>query len=187
MDTTRPVMADELSAGDLLLRVFESRDLYALHAIFSDPLTHTVGGGPFTSLDQTRTWLENRRARRRQHGVAWYGLWRPDGTLVGNSGLFIGRTGNEPEFGFEVSFHHQGKGYGTLAAQAAIHEAHRAGFARLWATVRPSNAASLTVMRRIGFRAHHADQDMKGELLYFNHDEDFECQVPAHHPASELS
>lgn len=96
-------------------------------------------------------------------------MWLSNGPLIGNSGLFIGRTGDEPEFGFEIAADHQGRGYGTAAARAVVEEAHRAGFSRLWATVRPANIASMTAVRRVGFREHHTEHDHKGELAYLIH------------------
>lgn len=169
MNSTRPVMADELTAGRLQLRAFELADLDALHQIFADPRTHTVGDGAFNTLEQTRSWLERRLVRRSQIGVTWYGVWLPNGPLIGNSGLFIGRTGDEPEFGFEIAADHQRRGYGTAAARAVVEEAHRAGFSRLWATVRPANIASMTVVSRVGFREHRTERDHKGELAYLTH------------------
>ncbi len=128
-------MADELAAGELLLRAFTVGDADELHPIFSDPLTHTVGNGPIQYIEQTREWLRRRAERRNLHGVVWYGVRRIDNTLIGNAGLFIGRTGSDPELGFEVRHQYQGRGYGRLAAVAVVNEAHHAGFSRIWATV----------------------------------------------------
>ncbi|WP_246136417.1 GNAT family N-acetyltransferase [Leekyejoonella antrihumi] len=102
-----PQMADGLTSDRLELRVFSLDDVGALHAIFSDPLTHTVGDGPFTSVDQTRDWIIRRTARRRDHGVTWYSVRLPGGEPIGNCGLLVGRTGNEPEPGFEIGAKHQ--------------------------------------------------------------------------------
>lgn len=162
-------MANELKVGRLEMRAFTLEDLDALHSIFSDPRTHTIGDGAFTAIDQTQSWLEGRIARRAQFGVTWYGVWLPNGLLIGNSGLFIGRTGDEPEFGFEIAADYQGRGYGTAAARAVVEESHRAGFPRLWATVRPANTASMTALKRTGFRRSHLEQDEKGDLMYLSH------------------
>jgi RimJ/RimL family protein N-acetyltransferase len=102
-------MAEKLTAGLLDLRVFTVNDVIELHAIFSDPATHTIGDGPVSDIERTREWLQRRDQRRRTHGVAWYGV-RLDGRLIGTAGLFVGRTDPEPEFGFEIGVEQQGRG-----------------------------------------------------------------------------
>lgn len=43
-----------------------------------------------------------------------------------------------------------------------------AGLRRIWATVRPSNTASLRVLDRIGMTLHRHGEDGKGALLYLS-------------------
>ncbi|TWP32066.1 GNAT family N-acetyltransferase [Leekyejoonella antrihumi] len=162
-------MKENLRARALTLRPFDMDDVEALHAIFSDPLTHTIGDGPFTDIEQTRSWIKNRAQRRKEHGVVWYAVRLPTGDLIGNCGLFIGRTGAEPELGFEIAHAHQGHGYATSAGTAVVAEAHRAGFPVVWATARPHNHASLAALGRSGFQRHHIENDGKGRLIYLLH------------------
>lgn len=161
-------MADTLDCPDVELRVLDADDLPGLHAMFTDPLTHTIGDGPFSSLAQSREWLEGRFQRRREYGVTWYGI-HLDGELIGNAGLFMGRTRPDSEIGLEISKDHQGHGYGTAAARAVVAEAHRAGFARVWASVRDWNIASLTALERVGFHRDHTESDETGPLIYLVH------------------
>ncbi|WP_052460445.1 GNAT family N-acetyltransferase [Microbacterium gorillae] len=162
-------MADELAAGELSLRALDVSDAPELHLIFSDPATHTIGEGPKSSIADTRQWLRRRDERRREYGVTWYGVRDDDGTLIGNAGLFIGRTGVEPEIGFEIRAVDQGKGYGTRAAAAVVAEAHRAGWTRIWATVRPTNAAPLQALTRAGFVSDRTEDEGRGSLVYLYH------------------
>lgn len=162
-------MSEVLSAGELTLRVLDAGDSTELHAIFADPATHTIGSGPFANIEDTRDWLRRRAERRASHGVAWYGVRRADGALIGNAGLFIGRTGAEPELGFEIRAADQGQGHGARAASAVTAEAHRAGFTRVWATVRPSNVASLRALDRVGFTEDRVEDDDRGGLVYLVH------------------
>jgi RimJ/RimL family protein N-acetyltransferase len=164
------MMADVLPVGELTLRVLTIGDAPELHLIFSDPTTHTIGDGAIPDIADTRAWLQRRVERRRQHGFAWYGVRRRDSTLIGNVGLFIGRTGVEPELGFEIRSADQRRGYGTRVAAAVVAEAHRVGFVRVWATVRPWNAASLRSLARVGFVQDRREKDDRGGLLYLLHE-----------------
>ena len=141
-----------------------------MHEIFSDPRTHTIGQGPLRDLAQTEAWIARRLDCHRELGLAWYMLrHRSTRRLVGNCGIFVGRTGQlEPEIGYEIRRDSQGRGYAGEAAVAVISECGRAGLARVWATARPANAASLRVLQRIGMTLDHIANDDNGELLYLS-------------------
>lgn len=163
------VMAEELSAGALTLRALTESDATDLHAIFSDPATHTIGDGAVSDLEWTHRWLQRREELRRRDGITWYGVRSVDDELIGTAGLFFGRTGDDPEFGFEIRADLQGRGYGSQVASAVVAEAHRAGIHRLWATVRPWNVASLRCVRRVGFIEDRVTADERGDLVFLRH------------------
>ena len=108
-----------IMTGRLELRPLGPEHASELHEIFSDPETHTIGEGPFTSLAQTAAWISRRAEAQRQHGLLWYAVRdRADGRTLGNCGLFAGRTGSaEPEIGYEIRRSYQGRGLATEAAQ----------------------------------------------------------------------
>ncbi|GAB3460783.1 hypothetical protein GCM10027519_21670 [Kineococcus endophyticus] len=162
-------MADSLTAGRLRLDVVSTDDLQEVHAIFSDPQTHTVGDGPVSGIDETREWIERRALRRRELGVTWYAVRTPEGRLVGTAGLFVGRARPHPELGFEVRHGDQGRGYGRAAATAVVQEGHRAGFGEVWATVRAWNAASLRALAVVGFVTQWEESDERGALVFLRH------------------
>ncbi len=112
--------------------------------------TNTVGSGPFTALSQTQSWIDNRQAAFRDHGLAWYALRLCEsGELIGNCGMLRGRsTCVEPELGYMISLAHQGRGYATEAATATMHECALSSFSRVWATIRPANIASRRIAER---------------------------------------
>jgi len=145
-------------------------DVSELHEIFSDPQAHTIGDGPFRDIAQTEAWIMRRVQTYQDHGLCWYAVReRSTGRLVGNCGIFPGRTGaDEPEIGYEIRHDRQGHGYATEAAAAVMAECARAGVGRVWATVRPVNGASLRVLDRIGMTRNHAEEDTKGVLLYLS-------------------
>ncbi len=89
------------------------------------------------------------------------------GLLLGNCGVFAGRTGpDEPEIGYEIRRSRQGQGLAGEAAQAVLDEALSSGIPRIWATIRPHNTASQRVATRIGMQHHSVGTDSKGRLLY---------------------
>ncbi|MFD5790380.1 GNAT family N-acetyltransferase [Streptomyces sp. NPDC127037] len=163
-------MRDALGTTRLTLRRFRPDDAPALHELFGDPETHTIGTGPVASLARTEEWIERRTAFHAETGLVWYGAWlRDGGPLVGNCGIFAGRTGRvEPEIGYEIRRSHQGHGLAGEAARAVLAECDAAGIARVWATVRPHNAASLKVLSRLGMAHAHTRTDERGELLYLS-------------------
>lgn len=161
-------MTPLITTGRLALRPFRDEDAAELHEIFSDPETHTIGEGPFTSLAQTIAWISRRGETGRQHGLLWYAVRdRADGRMLGNCGLFPGRTGTaEPEIGYEIRRSAQGQGLATEAAAAVLNDALTSGIDRVWATIRPYNTASLRVAAKIGMTPQHTRPDRRGPLIY---------------------
>jgi RimJ/RimL family protein N-acetyltransferase len=152
----------------LELRPFRPEDAAELHEIFSDPETHTIGQGPFTSLDETAAWISRRAETEGQHGLLWYAACdRAGGRILGNCGLFVGRTGSaEPEIGYEIRRSCQGRGLATEAAGAVLDDALASGISRVWATIRPRNTASLRVAAKIGMTPRYTRPDSRGPLVY---------------------
>jgi RimJ/RimL family protein N-acetyltransferase len=163
-------MQPSTTTSRLDLSSFEFDDVAELHECFSDPQTHTIGNGPFRDIEQTEAWIERRIATYRDCGLCWYALReRSTGRLVGNCGILLGRTGAaEPEIGYEIRYDSRGRGYAAEAVTAVMAECARAGVGRVWATVRPANAASLRVLDRIGMTLDHTEEDTKGALLYLS-------------------
>ena len=158
-----------LSTPRLDLAVFTLEDAAGLHALFSDPATHTIGSGAVTDLGRTRAWIERRVDVHARLGLAWYALRaRGEDTVIGNCGLFAGRTGeDEPEIGYEVQRASRGGGLAAEAAAAVLAEARASGVPRVWATIRPANGASLAIARRFGLVHDRDERDDRGELAFF--------------------
>lgn len=166
-------MLAELDTERLSLRLFEAEDVPDLHRIFADPETNTIGSGPMTSIHDTLAWVERRQQAFRTHGLAWYAVRRRDsGQLLGNCGLVPGRTGPiEPELGYLITVEARGNGYATETAAAVLAECRRAGPSKIWASVRPGNAASLRIVERLGMQPDHMEIDDKGQLVFYVLDE----------------
>ncbi|MFT4166173.1 MAG: GNAT family N-acetyltransferase [Microlunatus sp.] len=107
--------------------------------------------------------------RAEEYGIVWYALRvRGEDRIIGNAGLFMGRTNPHPEFGFEIRRSLQGQGYGREAATAVVAEAHRAGFGEVWATVRAWNQPPLCVLSQVGFERDRVKED-NGPLICLRH------------------
>jgi RimJ/RimL family protein N-acetyltransferase len=162
-------MANSLLVEGLTLSVLTLDDLAALHRIFSDPDTHAIGNGSVRDVGVTHAWLQRREQRRQETGVTWYGIRDSSGVMIGNVGIFMGRTDPHPELGFEIQKAWQRQGYGRAAARAVVEEAHRAGFDEVWATVRQWNIGSRRALDAIGFTHDRVECDDRGELIYLQH------------------
>ncbi|MDQ2740665.1 MAG: GNAT family N-acetyltransferase [Actinomycetota bacterium] len=161
------MMPETLWTARLVLRLLGPDDLEAAHALFSSA-GHTIGDGPVADRDDTTQWLARRQMRYATQGLAWYGLWNDDPTLVGNCGVFVGRRcGDEPEIGYEIHLAHRGQGLAQEAANAVTQAAHDAGHEHLWATIRPSNLASAHIVASLGYRLIRSHVDGKGPLDYY--------------------
>jgi [ribosomal protein S5]-alanine N-acetyltransferase len=135
------------------LSVFTLDDAEALHAIFADPRTHTIGSGPFSDLAQTQRWIANRIALFETAELAWYAVRVSGGEeIIGNCGMLVGRrTIEDPEIGYEITASARRNGYAMEAAQAVVNECAASGLNRIWATIRPSNLPSLRIVQALGF------------------------------------
>jgi RimJ/RimL family protein N-acetyltransferase len=162
-------MSPALRTERLALNAFAEGDAVELHELFADPRTHTIGAGPFTAFAQTTRWIANRAAAQRDHGLCWYALRRTDtGRLIGNCGLLAGRTGHaEPEIGCLIAEGHRGLGYAAEAVAAVLRQRRAVGLRRVWASIRPRNAASRRVAESAGMSLDHVEADERGDLLFY--------------------
>ncbi|WP_433513069.1 GNAT family N-acetyltransferase [Nonomuraea sp. CA-143628] len=166
-------MRDKIETIRLRLTACTLNDIDEFHGLFSDPLTHTIGAGPFTSRAETVDWLERRLKTKQDYGFVWYGIrHREGGPLIGGCGILASRTGVlEPEIGYEIKHSERGNGLALEAAQAVVSELQATTTVkRLWATVRPLNAASLRICERLGLVLDRVETDKRGELLYLVRD-----------------
>lgn len=120
-------------------------------------------------VEETNRWLQRRHEIYLAQGLAWYGLWtKSDRGFVGSCGVFRGqRCGSDPEIGYEVKAALRGLGFAREAAKAVTDAAHASGNPELWATIRPTNGASMCVVESIGYEYTRTDEDEKGQLAYF--------------------
>ena len=130
----------------LLLRRPRMDDLEAFFAIMSDPVAMRYWSTlPHADIEVTRLWLEQMLARVDAGSEPF--VIEFEGRAIGEVG-----AGKLPEFGFMLHPSYWGRGIATEAARAFIAYAFETTSTdRLTADVDPRNAASLGVLRNLGF------------------------------------
>ncbi|GEA87471.1 GNAT family N-acetyltransferase [Cellulomonas cellasea] len=132
----------------------------------------TTRGRGEVSEAEARERIARMHALTAEHGIGALVLRpRDGGPPVGYAAVVVGRgTVEEPELAYELLPEAHGRGYATEAARAVLDAAHATGRARIWATIRPWNAASLRVAEKLGFRRDHVMTDHDGDLVWFLHE-----------------
>jgi RimJ/RimL family protein N-acetyltransferase len=162
-------MPAELQTERLRLGPWRDDDLdeYAALVRERDRRTAAAPRNGRPTLDELRDTMRRQQSALAKTGIALLVIRRGE-AFAGYCGLTQGRaTLDEPELAYELLRTYQGKGHATEAARAVIDAAAATGRRRLWATVRPWNAASLRVLDKIGFApTSRVTRDDFGELLW---------------------
>ena len=148
------MIPDRIDAPRLTLRRARSDDLAAVYAILSLPAAMRYWSTPaHSSIAQTEVWLARMIARP---------IAESDDVLIEFQGQVIGKTGAWmlPELGFILHPDHWGKGIALEATAAVItHLFAHHDLPHLVAEADPRNAASLGLLRRLGFVETHRAQN----------------------------
>jgi RimJ/RimL family protein N-acetyltransferase len=139
-------MRDEIRTPRLRLRRARPDDLAGLHAVLSDPAAMRYWSTPpHRNLDETREWLDSMMAAPKDES---------DDFIVEHDGRVIGKAGcwRLPEIGFILHRDCWGLGLAREALAAIIpYLFGRFAIPAITADVDPRNAASLALLRRLGF------------------------------------
>lgn len=132
----------------------------------------TARGRGEVSVDEALERIARMHALTAEHGIGALVLRpRDGGPPVGYAAVVVGRgTVEEPELAYELLPEAHGRGYATEAARAVLDAAHATGRRRVWASVRPWNAASIRVAEKLGFRRDHVTADDDGDIVWFLHE-----------------
>ena len=105
------------------------------------------------SLDDARAYIRNGPATSyARHGHGLYRVSLKDGTPVGLCGLLRREGLDAPDLGYSLLGEFTGRGYAAEAAAAVLADGReRLGLARILAIVDPDNAASIRLLRKLGF------------------------------------
>ncbi|MFE9453614.1 GNAT family N-acetyltransferase [Streptomyces sp. NPDC006739] len=136
------------------LRVPTHEDAFAWHRVFDDPEVMEFHGGRPAALSV----YEELTARQRRHDAErGFCLW----SMLDEAGEVIGFTGAQPwpqewgpsgetEIGWRLGRAYWGQGYATAAARETLERVRAAGVHDVVAMIRPGNARSIAVARRLG-------------------------------------
>ena len=142
-----------LTTPRLILRALRAEDLDAFAAMSANPeVMRYLGTG------QTRTRAETWDLMARMLGqwaLRGYGVFAiveaATGRFIGRSGILHPITWTEPELAYGLDQPYWGKGYATESTIALRHWAFATlGVARIASYIRPDNAASAALLRRMG-------------------------------------
>lgn len=140
-----------LSTARLVLRVPCAGDVNALYRIMSDPLIMRYASTPpHRDKDTTSAWLFGHL----DDPVANEAL------VIEEAGEVVGRIASRSgEIGFVIARHRWGCGIASEACQRYIDHRKSVGDRRLIARVDPRNAASLSLLAKLGFQVISREQE----------------------------
>jgi RimJ/RimL family protein N-acetyltransferase len=139
----------------LIIRRFYGKDTDALWKIIRKPEVMYAWESGFKK-SEVRKWLNRQLTRYHKDGYGYFAVTLKDsGKLIGQAGLMNLNLNGETvvEIGYIFDNTAWGQGYAIEAARACVDLAFgQFGLDRLYATVRPENAASVRLVEKLGMR-----------------------------------
>jgi RimJ/RimL family protein N-acetyltransferase len=155
----------------LSIRELNAGDGAFMLALLNDPgWIENIGDRGVRTEAEAARYIEERIATSyASHGYGFYLVETEDGP-IGICGL-VSREGlPAPDLGFAYLAAHVGRGYGREAGEAMLRHAREGlGLGEIIAFIRPGNAASAALLRRLGFVAAgpiHVPGYSGGSLLF---------------------
>jgi len=145
----------KLITSRLILRDFQESDFPSLLAIESLPETHYFEGPIPTEGEIRVKWEKNmQRAKENPRTHFRLAICLPTGEIIGRLGMGLQNESiREWEIGWGILPREWGKGYATEAARRLVDYAfHELNAHRVVAFCHVSNAASESVMRKLGMK-----------------------------------
>jgi [ribosomal protein S5]-alanine N-acetyltransferase len=145
----------QLSTPHLLLRPHRVDDWPAVHAYVNHPEVLRYRPDDLRTPQDIQTHLQLLvAAQQRQPRTSYHFalIVLTEKQLIGWCGLSIkDDAGQIAELGYDLDYHHWGKGYATEAARAVVEFGFtQIGLHRIFAECHPANSASQRVMQKIG-------------------------------------
>jgi len=153
-----------LETKRLRLRPFAAADIERIVEIFADSrVCKWVDDGTPITKEQAKRWIAASYASVVKNGSsAGAVIEMSTGRMIGWGGI-VHPEGTPPEIIYGFEFTAWGNGYGQELAQAIVNDGlGRRGFSRLRATVDPQNAASIKILKGLGFALISSGLDENG-------------------------
>lgn len=127
----------------LIIREFVDDDAASIVALLNDPaFLEFIGDRGVRNLDDARAYMGR---------VSLKAVTLRDGTFIGICGILQRDWLEGVDIGFAYLSEFRSKGYAAEAARATLDVAKAQGFDKVYAIVDPRNAASETLLQRVGF------------------------------------
>lgn len=136
-----------------LLRELHPDDAAEMYALNADPeVVRYTGNGPFTSVEEARSFLESYDAYRVQRMGRWVIIAKDGGAWLGWCGLKRDPHG-EVDLGYRLHRRFWGRGVATEAGAGSLEYGFGPlGLDRIVGRVLPENHASHGVLKKLGMR-----------------------------------
>lgn len=156
-----------LRTARLILRFLVLADAPALFAYRANPAVSVMQGWTPASREEAATFVAAVADIPFARPTAWSQLGivrvRSD-DLVGDVGVLVDARGDAAEIGYTIAPAFQQRGYATEAVRAVLAELEAVhGIQRFSARTDPRNAASIALLRRLGF----TEEECIGDDLRF--------------------
>lgn len=142
-----------LTTPRLVLRALRAEDLDAFAAMNANPeVVRYLGTGQTITRPQTWDLMARMLGQWALRGYGFFAVVETaSGQFIGRSGILHTLIWPEPELAYGLDQPFWGRGYATESAAAIRDWAFATfGFTRLASFIRPDNAASAAVLRRMG-------------------------------------
>jgi len=163
-------MRDRIETNRLILRPFEASDAEAAFRWFGDPVVmRYTPTGPDKSIEETEARLTVFMEHQKAHGFSkWLILNRASGVAIGDLGLLVLKDYGWVDLGCRFTQPYWGKGLATEVALAWVRAAlDEFGLSQLGAFVHLENAASIQVLKKVGFQMEQREMVMGMDSIAF--------------------
>lgn len=151
-----------------LIRETTVQDVDSFYEIYNDPEMVRYTEELYPDKEQERAYIREyieKVYHYYEFGV-WTVVWKETGEVIGRAGYSVREGYDLPELGFVIGTLWQHKGVAFEICSAILRYGEEEfGFDRVQALVRPENAASLALCRRLGFAVERTVKE-EGKEFY---------------------